>query len=424
MISKFSWNSIDGRGFFPVKENPYNQNYFNKCHSYEDTEIGKKLNDFRINLVNKYVEGVVLDVGIGSGTFIKHRGNCFGYDVNPAGIDWLNEKNLMLSPYQDNLCVDGITFFDSLEHIEDTDKILNNIKNQIVFVSIPIFKDKNDVLKSKHYREDEHYHYFTEKGFISYINNMGFRLLEKSTGESECGRDNITTFVFKRKKVIINQFNKIGDILFSMYYFQELARNGYEVIIPVFPFILELQKNFPEVKFIDKDGIDINYNNKEIVETNDAIIVPLRYSNNKLGGSRNSAMQSKYILLEKIFKFGIKWEDWKKMKITRTNNEDKLFNEIGLCGKKYTLVNEHYALGVKKLDISGEVVNMKKIAGYNLIDWLKVIENAEVIHTVATSNLFLLQYATTKDINIYKRPSEPNINNIKEISEGYKLHEE
>ena len=81
-------------GYFPVNPCVYNDEYFNKYVIYESTEIGRCLNSFRVNLVNRYTKGRVLDIGIGCGTFIKLRGNCVGYDVNPKAVE-LDRKSVV-----------------------------------------------------------------------------------------------------------------------------------------------------------------------------------------------------------------------------------------------------------------------------------------------------------------------------------------
>jgi hypothetical protein len=187
-------------GYYPVRTaNKYNDAYFDNYAQYEGEEIGKCLNDFRVSLVNEYTSGLVLDIGIGSGTFMNRRGNCFGYDINPKAVSWLMERGMFFDPYMESLVsVKGITFFDSLEHIRYLSKILNKISNQFVFVSLPIFRDLQHLLKSKHFKKDEHYYYFTKTSFIEYMLFLDFVLLEIRDDEMKCGREDIYTFVFRK----------------------------------------------------------------------------------------------------------------------------------------------------------------------------------------------------------------------------------
>jgi hypothetical protein len=68
---------------------------------------------------------------------------------------------------------------------------------------------------------------------------------------------------------------------------------------------------------------------------------------------------------------------------------------------------------------------MDILDGFTLFDWSKIIENASEIHTVSTSNLFLLETLTLKadKINIYPRkPRENNLDGILEfVNKNFKL---
>jgi len=190
-------------GYFPVKENVYDDKYFDKYVEYEDTEIGKCLITFRVNLVNNITRGRVLDIGIGCGTFIKEREGCVGYDINPKAVHLLEERGLFYNPYEEDFDeggITGITFFDSLEHIKHPERILNKVNKQFVFVSIPIFKNLEHLLGSKHLREDEHFYYFTERSFIRYMDSFDLKLYDRvRDDEIKCGREDIYTFVFRKE---------------------------------------------------------------------------------------------------------------------------------------------------------------------------------------------------------------------------------
>ena len=422
------WNPYMGCGFYPVSANEYDESYFDKCDSYADTEIGVGVNNFRIDLVNKYVSGKILDIGIGSGTFIERRGNCLGYDVNPTGIKFLKEKELYFDPYENDLKdFEGITFFDVLEHIEDPTKILDRIGNQIVFVSIPIFKDKEQIRNSKHFRPTEHYHYFTEQGFLIYMWFNGFELVEKCDGEIKAGREDIMTFVFRRfkgeKKIIINQFNKIGDILVSIPASKELIRMGYKVCYPMYHHMLGLKYHFPSIEFIDKNDLIIDYDCRELCVNGLNLIVPLRYSNNIINnGIRIFGLRSKTELYNKYFGLGLDKDFWRTLNWDRNLDKEKeLMNKLGVeDGEKYNLINEFYAGGYKRIiTVQNRYKNiyMDKVEGFDILDWSHVIENAETIHTVVTSLLIITEVLSTraKELHLYKRPHEPDMENVKHL---------
>jgi hypothetical protein len=191
------WLPKKGMGYYPVKDvdEPYDEKYFANYQKLADTPIGIALNKARVDLVRKHFDGTVLDVGIGAGTFIESHGNAIGTDVNSVGIQWL--KNI--DSLWDGCDVEGATFWDSLEHLPNPDDILSKITDY-VFVSIPIFDNCYHLLKSKHFKTSEHRWYFTEEGFINWMYDKGFELVEMNRMEEEIGREDIGTYVFKRYK--------------------------------------------------------------------------------------------------------------------------------------------------------------------------------------------------------------------------------
>lgn len=189
-------------GWYPVKNTHYDDNYFDTYVNMERTEISKCLNEFRVDLVNEYTKGLVLDIGIGCGTFIKKRDNCVGYDICPKATYLLQKKDLFFNPYNGGALwrkIKGVTFFDSLEHLQWPELIFNHIDRQFIFISIPIFRDVKHLLRSKHLKKEEHYLYFTDKGFIKYMANYGFQLVDKRDDETACGREDIKTYVLRRR---------------------------------------------------------------------------------------------------------------------------------------------------------------------------------------------------------------------------------
>lgn len=188
---------------YQIHPNPiqYDKNYFEKYVSYETNSIGSKLNEFRCNLVEKYVESV-LDVGIGSGFFLKKvKVKKLGYDINPYGVDWLKENNIFFNPYENNCDhIEGFSFWDVLEHLENPNELLNKVKpHSYVFLSIPIFDNLEKIHLSRHWRPDEHLYYFTMNGLLNFMNLSGFDCLELRPDESLLGRENIFSFVFQKR---------------------------------------------------------------------------------------------------------------------------------------------------------------------------------------------------------------------------------
>lgn len=184
-------------GYYPVKTSdmPYDAQYFYRYLSQAFSGIGADLNAARIEFVKKHHQGELLDVGIGCGQFVSSRPETVGFDVNPEGIEFLkaNAKwwDLYLAP------VDAATFWDSLEHIEEPAKAIEQVRKW-AFVSIPIFDGADHCLKSKHFRKNEHIWYWTHDGLINWFSRQGFECVEHNDMETRIGREGIMTYAFRR----------------------------------------------------------------------------------------------------------------------------------------------------------------------------------------------------------------------------------
>ena len=185
-----------GIGRYPVPPaRPYNSQYFAKYRTYAETETGRALTQARIDLVARHYHGLVLDVGIGAGQFVSERPETVGYDVNPAGIAWLKDNSCFVDLYTEG--APALTFWDSLEHIDDPVSAIRQA-GQYVFLSIPIFKDAEDILASHHYKKDEHIWYFTDSGLRRWFAEQGFTCVEHNEIECELGRKGVGTYAFRR----------------------------------------------------------------------------------------------------------------------------------------------------------------------------------------------------------------------------------
>lgn len=212
------WSPADAMGFYDVDAHlarrgipqVYGEEYFQKYQQLDQGPLAEELNRFRCMMVlDHLVQGVkparILDVGIGGGGFIKsllqrqdiapERMDVWGVDINPFAINWLEARRMHGSLDES---YDVVTFWDSLEHFRDPSEPLQ-AAGRCAIVSIPIFRDAEHALASKHYRKDEHFWYFTRKGFCAWADRMGFWIRDVRISESLIGREDIETFVLVRK---------------------------------------------------------------------------------------------------------------------------------------------------------------------------------------------------------------------------------
>ncbi len=174
----------------------YDDEYYNKCVSYEGKAVAQKINAGRIAFVQKHFgDGLAVDVGIGSGEFIKNRPNTYGQDINPVAIEWLKRNDLWARYLSD---FEALTFWDVIEHVPTPADYFGKVSDgAYLFTSLPIFEDLSQIRASKHYRPGEHLYYFTEPGFVCWMGMHGFQLLERQTFEMDAGRENIYSFAFE-----------------------------------------------------------------------------------------------------------------------------------------------------------------------------------------------------------------------------------
>lgn len=209
------WLPEDGVGFFDcdvhnLKQSggasPYDAEYFARYAERMNDPIGAQLMAHRANLVAAYGGSgfPIIDVGIGSGAFVEVMSKqtlngVYGFDVNPAGIEWLKGRGQWGDLYEGEPGAwEVATFWDSLEHMRDPRPALAQV-GHMAFVAIPIFRDVDHLLASRHYRKDEHFWYFTRAGFRSFAEREGFEVMDILATETAIGRDDIETFVLRRR---------------------------------------------------------------------------------------------------------------------------------------------------------------------------------------------------------------------------------
>lgn len=176
----------------------YDDGYFDHYRQLEGSEIAKKINAARVGLVRRhYGDGPLLDVGIGSGEFIRSRGwDTFGTDVNPVALTWLADRGALR---EDLTEFEAYSFWDVLEHCAEPEVYFRKMRpGSYLFTSLPIFDDLTRVRESKHYKPGEHLYYWTEAGFVNWMALHRWRLVERNDDETKAGREGILSFAFRR----------------------------------------------------------------------------------------------------------------------------------------------------------------------------------------------------------------------------------
>ena len=195
----FSWDAEAGMGMdqTEVPLDLYSSDYWSEYRKRDATPTGARLTLERIRFVKRNVGAEeVVDIGIGGGRFVTERGGLtFGFDVSEPAVKWLKSNQRFWNPYRHK--PQNITCWDSLEHLKNPAMLIDRV-DEHVFVSMPIYKDAADCLASKHFKPGEHLWYFTDWGLEEWFHERGFALMERNKMETECGREGIESFLFRR----------------------------------------------------------------------------------------------------------------------------------------------------------------------------------------------------------------------------------
>lgn len=183
----------------------YDESYFAHYKGLEGTQIAARLNAGRCAMLARHAvaESSVLDIGAGCGTFVccaRSWGyNARGFDIIPETVEILKAMDAFA---HGPAGFEVVTFWDSLEHIEEPESVLGRIElAAVVLVAIPVFADLTRIRESKHYKPGEHLYYFTDSGFAGWMALHGFKLLERSTHETDAGRESIGAYAFRRVRI-------------------------------------------------------------------------------------------------------------------------------------------------------------------------------------------------------------------------------
>ena len=233
------------------------------------------------------------------------------------------------------------------------------------------------------------------------------------------------------KIIVPMQFFGLGDVIWEQTLVRSLLNPFDKVLWPVEPqFVEGLNRAYPDFLFIDRNAINIDWENKTKHEFYGMQVLPLRWADNICNLPYTECMKSKYIL------YDMDWRIWKQKAMWRRNpcKENNLFHNIlGLeDSEPYILVNKNFQSdnnGYVEFPIPEgiKVVQMSVMPNVSLFDWAKVIENATEIHTVSTSLIYILEMLKlkAKEVNLYPRkPQEHDFRNIEYIltSHNYIKH--
>ena len=178
----------------------YDKSYDIKYQRYARTAAGELLQNIRLATVldgisEKGINCKILDFGCGSGSFVRCHEDIKGFDINPYGS--YCDVTSLLNGFE------VVTFWDSLEHIQDPKKLIKGLKAEYVFISTPSIDDFiGELTEFHHYYPGEHVHYFSAESLNKLMESCGYEKVSlhyrESTIRTSGGDKNILTMGFKR----------------------------------------------------------------------------------------------------------------------------------------------------------------------------------------------------------------------------------
>lgn len=217
----------------------------------------------------------------------------------------------------------------------------------------------------------------------------------------------------------------IGDVIFTQTLVRNIA-NGDRILWGVEEiFVDQLNRAYPDITFIDKRLVNVDYDRKDDYVINGMRVLPIRWADVILKVPYSQCMSAKYSL------YGQKWEEWTHMAgwCRYPEKEKELYRKLGLEGvENYTLVNRFFGSNSQfAADIPVRGIEMCTMEGYSLFDWGYTIQNASAIHSASTSIIFLLECMNlkVKEVHLYTRkPICDHFNDVQYLLQkhDYVLH--
>lgn len=230
--------------------------------------------------------------------------------------------------------------------------------------------------------------------------------------------------------VIINCIGGLGDIMFCE---------------PIFRFFLNRDKKKPIVlihahqmwiqNYIDSADFSCKPYKSFITGSliHNDVFINLRYANQILRGyGAEDHHDYENMMLDKYRLLGLKEDLWKSLNINFDVIKASALAEqlkVGLFDD-YIHVNENWVSGSISINLTTkkEIVKMKHVSDYTMIDWYLIIAQAGEIHHVSTSTFFLMQALMNRinpwlppDIFIYPRPNEDGLRGVSHLQPDFNL---
>jgi len=168
----------------------YFEGYLRRCSKHAE-----KISKIRWDFIKEVNPKTVLDYGSGVGWFRAFRPN--GVRVDSYDIGNYPQTGILCDKYQ-ILCL-----WDVLEHIPDFREIEFILKEtQYVALTVPIKPPKIKIENWKHFKPNEHLHYFTIESLDALFKRYNFKKIKHGYPECPPREDILSALYQKRERKI------------------------------------------------------------------------------------------------------------------------------------------------------------------------------------------------------------------------------
>ena len=166
----------------------YTDSYIDTYHQIGDDALYlmSKLRFDHIKRVIKFTPETLLDIGYGSGSFLKYATNewnvdCYGNDICKYALP----KDVQFAEIDDTE-YDLITMFDVIEHFHNLD-FLSIIRPEFLAITVPWVPTTNwkseEFQNWKHRKPNEHVRHFDARSLKKCIESYGYNMVSISNAE-------------------------------------------------------------------------------------------------------------------------------------------------------------------------------------------------------------------------------------------------
>lgn len=231
--------------------------------------------------------------------------------------------------------------------------------------------------------------------------------------------------------MVINQFHSIGDILFIEPICRHIFKStGQKPILPVRDHLMWMAEYIESAIFTKLSEFTFEQDSMSMENPN---YLPLRFANQIVRNlSAHDHHDLENMMLDKYTLAKLDQNMWLTIDLKFNNARAlKLMKHLGITqGSEYILVNNNSQAGkikIRPYNPRGlQVIEMREIPGFTLIDWHLVILYAKENHHVSTSTFYLMQAIKNKfhfdsRVIVYPRPNEDGLRGISKLYPTYKL---